>query len=67
MSEITRSNENFVGYEYKEITASREMEGVYADGYPSFGWYLPYMLCKKITAKKSTTVMPLIDRQYNAF
>jgi hypothetical protein len=40
MNEITRNSENFVGYEYREVTSSREMEGVYADGYPSFGWVL---------------------------
>lgn len=40
MNEITRNSENFVGYEYKEITTTRDMEGVYADGYPSFGWKL---------------------------
>jgi hypothetical protein len=40
MNEITRNSENFVGYEYKEITTTREMEGVYADGYPNFGWKL---------------------------
>jgi hypothetical protein len=31
---------NFVGYEYKEVSASRNLEGVYADGYPNFGWQL---------------------------
>ena len=40
MSEITKNSENFVGYEYKEITTTRDMESVYADGYPSFGWKL---------------------------
>ena len=40
MNEITKTGKNFVGYEYKEITTSREMEGVYADGYPNFGWKL---------------------------
>lgn len=40
MSEITRNSEDFVGYEYKEITTTRVMEGVYADGYPNFGWKL---------------------------
>ena len=40
MSEITRNGENFVGYEYKEIVTTRDMEGVYADGYPNFGWKL---------------------------
>ena len=40
MSEATRNNENFIGYEYKEITTTRDMEGVYADAYPNFGWKL---------------------------
>ena len=40
MNESIRNSENFVGYEYKEITTTREMEGVYADGYPNFGWKL---------------------------
>ena len=164
MSETTRNSENFIGYEYKEIITTREMEGVYADAYPNFGWqlesitpspfgistvnlkfkrdrkirnkaelsrlqrqfeagiaeignlersksfsafitamtvgligtaflagatiafiyfdmmllmiilavpgfvgwYLPYMLYKKVTAKRTATVMPLIDQQYDA-
>ena len=40
MNEITRNGENFVGYEYKEIITTRDMEGIYTDGYPSFGWKL---------------------------
>jgi hypothetical protein len=40
MSEITMNAENFIGYEYKDVTTSRELEGVYADGYPNFGWKL---------------------------
>jgi len=39
MNDITNNN-NFVGYEYKEVITSREMEGVYSDGYPNFGWKL---------------------------
>lgn len=39
MSEVT-NNENFIGYDYKNITAKRGMEGVYADGYANFGWKL---------------------------
>jgi len=40
MSEITKTGENFIGYEYKEVVTNRDMEGVYTDGYPSFGWQL---------------------------
>jgi hypothetical protein len=37
---MSETNKNFVGYEYKEVPASRNLEGVYADGYPNFGWQL---------------------------
>jgi hypothetical protein len=40
MTETTVNSKNFVGYEYKEVSASRNLEGVYADGYPNFGWQL---------------------------
>jgi hypothetical protein len=40
MNEITKNNENFIGYEYKELTVNRDKEGVYTDGYPNFGWVL---------------------------
>jgi hypothetical protein len=40
MAETTLHNTNFVGYEYKEVFASRNLESVYADGYPNFGWQL---------------------------
>ena len=40
MQEITKPGDNFIGYEYKEVTVDRDKEGVYADGYPSFGWQL---------------------------
>jgi hypothetical protein len=34
------NNKNFVGYEYKEVWTSRDLEGVYADGLANFGWQL---------------------------
>lgn len=40
MSDIKRNENNFIGYEYKDITVKHEMEGVYADGYRNFGWSL---------------------------
>ena len=33
----------FVGFEYKDITVSRSMGSVYADGYANFGWTLDEM------------------------
>lgn len=38
MNEITKSGNDFVGYEYKEITADRERASMYLDGYLNFGW-----------------------------
>ena len=40
MNETINKHDNFIGYEYKEITVDRDMEGVYADAYPNFGWKL---------------------------
>ena len=31
---------HFTGYEYKSLSVSREMENIYLDTYPSFGWKL---------------------------
>lgn len=38
MSEFERGQKNFIGFEYKEVTAKRQMESIYIDSYPSFGW-----------------------------
>jgi hypothetical protein len=40
MSEITKSENNFVGYEYRDVTVHRSMESVYSDSYANFGWTL---------------------------
>ncbi len=37
MSEITSGN-NFIGYEYKEITSDNERASMYLDGFMNFGW-----------------------------
>lgn len=34
------SENNFVGYEYKDLITKREMESVYVDGYRNFGWQM---------------------------
>jgi hypothetical protein len=38
MSEIAKSSDGFVAYEYKDIFVHREMKQLYTDSYPSFGW-----------------------------
>lgn len=40
MSEIRKDGGQFVGYEYKEITADGERAAFYLDCYESFGWVL---------------------------
>jgi len=40
MSEVKKNDENYIGYEYKDVTVDRSKEDVYADGYPNFGWKL---------------------------
>ncbi len=40
MNESKHPDNRFVGYEYKEITVDRSLEGIYADGYANFGWKL---------------------------
>ena len=40
MNEATNNGANFIGYEYKEVAVKRDMQSVYADGYPNFGWVL---------------------------
>lgn len=32
------NNNEFIGYEYKEVTIPRSMDSVYTDGYANFGW-----------------------------
>ena len=41
-------NNNFVGYEYKDITVDREMESMYVDGYQNFGWALEKAIAPQI-------------------
>lgn len=38
MSEIRKSAKDFIGYEYKEITADPEQLSMYLDCYRNFGW-----------------------------
>lgn len=38
MDEIGKEQKNFVGYEYKEVTADTTMASFLLDGYENFGW-----------------------------
>ena len=40
MSEPIRSENKYIGYEYRDFTVNRKMESVYVDGYQNFGWTL---------------------------
>jgi len=39
MDENTRAD-NFICYEYKEVSTALDKEDIYAGGYPNFGWQL---------------------------
>jgi hypothetical protein len=38
MNELTKTSESYVGYEYTDVVVNRDMENVFTDAYPSFGW-----------------------------
>lgn len=40
MSEISVGGGSFIGFEYKDILVRRDMEALYVDNYPAFGWKL---------------------------
>ena len=40
MNEVITKGRDFVGYEYKSVTAGRNSADLYMDSYPSFGWSL---------------------------
>jgi len=40
MNETARQENNFIAYEYKDVTVRRDMEALYVDSFPSFGWKL---------------------------
>ena len=37
---MTQTRADFIGYEYKDVTVRRDMEAIYADSFPSFGWQI---------------------------
>ena len=68
----------FVGYEYREVAVSREMESLYADAYPNFGWKLehtsaPFMRLSSVTMKfkrdrkiRNKAELTRLQRQFDA-
>lgn len=40
MNDNTKNGNDFIGYEYKEITVNRDLVSLYTDSYTSFGWTL---------------------------
>lgn len=40
MAEAMNDEKKFAGYEYRDITTKGDLENVYMDGYPHFGWQL---------------------------
>lgn len=78
MSEITRNENNFVGYEYKDVTINQDSESVYADGYTHFGWTLegtstPFQNMGSVTMKfkrdrkiRNKAELTRLQRQFEA-
>lgn len=40
MNEFTKNGNDFIGYEYKEVTVKRDSAALFADSYQNFGWTL---------------------------
>ena len=40
MSDNTNNDDEFIGYEYREVTVKQALAPVYIDGYANFGWTL---------------------------
>ena len=73
------ANVNFVGYEYRDVTVSRDMESMYADSYHNFGWMLdststPTVGLNVITMKfkrdrkiRNKAELTRLQRQFDAY
>ena len=78
MSEMPANSNPFIGYEYRDITVSHEMEPVYVDGYQNFGWTLesistPQVGIHQITLKfkrdrkiRNKAELTRLQRQFDA-
>lgn len=56
------AQKGYIGYEYKEIMVSREMESVYVDGYENFGW-VPDEASRPFSGIATVTVKLKRDRK----
>ena len=78
MFENTNADNNFIGYEYRDIAVSRDMESLYADGYQNFGWTLdnassPFIGLSSVTMKfkrdrkiRNKAELTRLQRQFDA-
>ena len=78
MTERNNPENNFIGYEYRDITVNRDMESLYADGYQNFGWKLdnaatPFMGLSSVTMKfkrdrkiRNKAELTRLQRQFDA-
>jgi len=53
MNETVNKENEYVGYEYKDVTVKCSMESVYVDGYANFGWIVPYLFYRRISGTKT--------------
>lgn len=59
MNETNAAGNNFIGYEYKDMQVSKDMEAVYADGFANFGWLLESSDAANATHKTDTVHLKL--------
>ncbi len=79
MSELTKNEKEFVGYEYKDVTVKQDLEPVYADAYTNFGWTLegtalPMESVSSVTLKfkrdrkiSNKTELNRLQRQFDSY
>lgn len=78
MSEVTKNQQAFVGYEYKELEVPHELASVYIDGYQNFGWALEDSASSREQRKTNLTFkrdrkivnkmeLTRLQRQFDAF
>lgn len=79
MNEQVSNSNTFIGYEYRDITVDRSLEGMYADGYENFGWKLesvsnPTLSINTITMKfkrdrkiRNKAELTRLQRQFDSY
>lgn len=62
MTDTLKKQKNYVGYEYKEITADDRMVSLLLDGYENFGWELNESLPENRSGRKAGSASKTVIR-----